>query len=216
MKPTIIAISGKIGSGKDEFAKLFAELSFNGVERHCFADKVRDVVELIVGKKMSLLHEAGNPFHNPIYNYSQEEKNLYLPMWNKTIGQCLQLVGTDVFRERFDKDTWVKALFSTTGKSCIENGRCLIIPDCRFPNEADTVIDMGGIVIRMEGDPKGVRLKSTRDLNHESETALDGYTKFTEIIHNDIVDINILRSKIINIMDSYDILKKSSIGTDLI
>jgi hypothetical protein len=203
MKSKIIAISGKIGSGKDEFAKILAELSNIPIERHAFADKVRDVTELIVGQKMSLVFKPGEPFYNPVFNYTQDEKNIFLPMWNKTIGECLQLIGTDVFRNNFDKNTWIKSLFSTTGKNCLENNRLLVIPDCRFPNEADSVVEQGGIVIRMEGDPKSIRANSTRNLNHESETALDNYSNFTKIIYNDIPDINVLKTIVKDVLNQH-------------
>lgn len=203
MKTKIISVSGHIGSGKDEFAKLLAELSSVPVERHAWADKVRDVTEMLTGYEMSILHPAGKPFYNTIYNYTQDEKNIYLPLWGKTIGECLQLIGTDVFRNGFDTDTWIKALFSTVGISCLEKGHLIIIPDTRFPNEADAILEKGGIVIRLEGDPLDVRKNSKRDLNHASETSLDNYTKFTKIIRNDIPDINIFREKVKEILNEF-------------
>jgi hypothetical protein len=195
-KIQIIGVSGHIGSGKDAFAEILATISNVPVERHAFADKVRDVTELMVGYKMSLTHPSGYPFYNDVYNYTQDGKNVYLPLWNKTIGQCLQLIGTELFRDNFDSDTWVKALFSTTGKKCVENGHILIIPDVRFPNEADAILERGGIVIRLEGDPLGIRKKSKRDLNHISETALDSYKKFTKIIKNEIPDIELFKKEV--------------------
>jgi len=202
-KKKILGISGHLGSGKDLFAEMLAMISKVPVERHAFADKVRDVTELITGQKMKKIHEAGKPFYNPIYNYTQEDKNIYLPMWNKTIGQCLQLIGTDVFRNNFDEDTWVKTLFSTVGKDCIERGNLLVVTDLRFPNEASAILERGGIVIRMEGDPMDIRKNTTRDLNHPSETSLDNYDKFTKIIYNDVPGIEILQPKVQQVFDDF-------------
>jgi hypothetical protein len=42
----------------------------------------------------------------------------------------------------------------------------------------------------------GVRANSKRDLNHPSETALNDYTNFTEIIDNDIADVSIFQEKV--------------------
>jgi len=205
MKSRIIAISGKIGSGKDEVAKLIAEKSKIQVERRSFADKIKEITESLTGIKMKIFHEKGNPFYNAVYNYTQEDKNIYLKNWNKTIGQILQQLGTDVFRNNFNKDIWINSLFDTTGKECLENGRILVIPDCRFPNEANAVLDKGGIVIRMVGDPMNIRSNSTRDLIHESEIALDEYDKFTETIHNDVPDIEVLRKKIFEVLEKHQI-----------
>ena len=202
MKTKIVAISGHIGSGKDEFAKIMAELSVIGVERHAFADKVRDITELLTGYKMKLINKAGEPFINNVYNYTQEDKNVFLPIWNKTIGQCLQQIGTEVFRYNFDPDTWVKALIGTANR-CADDGYIFVCPDCRFPNEADAILEMGGIVIRLEGDPLNIRKNSTRDLNHPSETALDNYTRFTKTIRNVIPDINIFRIQVNEIIREY-------------
>jgi hypothetical protein len=203
MKTKLIAVHGAIGSGKDFFSELLAEMINIPVERHAFADKVRDVTELLVGYKMKCTHMAGKPFYNAVYNYTQDEKNIYLPLWDKTIGGCLQLIGTEVFRNNFDSNTWVKALFSTTGKECLDNGHILVIPDCRFPNEADAVLERGGIVLKLEGDPMDVRKNSKRDLNHLSETALNDYTKFTKIIKNEIPDVNLLKVEVQKVIDEF-------------
>lgn len=53
-----------------------------------------------------------------------------------------------------------------------------IITDVRFPNEADAIRERGGFVIRIEND----RVESID--THESETALDDYEHFDEIIYN--------------------------------
>jgi len=181
---------------KDTFSEFFAEISKIPVERHAFADKLRNVTEMITGHEMAMTHAARHPFYNAVYNYTQEDKNFFLPLWEKTVGECMQSIGTDSLRNHFDAEIWVKALFATTGKECLERGNILIIPDVRFPNEADIILDKGGIVIRLEGDPLDVRKNSKRDVNHISETALDNYARFTEVIQNDVFGLDIFRKKI--------------------
>ncbi len=124
-------------------------------------------------------------------------------MWNKTIGECLQTIGTELFRDRFDSDTWVKSLLYATAPGCIEKNHIMLIPDVRFPNEADAILERGGIVVRLEGDPLGIRKKSKRDLNHISETALDNYTKFTKLIKNEIPDIELFKKEVQSIYDEF-------------
>ena len=53
-----------------------------------------------------------------------------------------------------------------------------VISDVRFLNEAESIRKRGGILIRLEGDPTGIRAKDTRDPNHESEIQLDDYEHF--------------------------------------
>jgi hypothetical protein len=190
----VIGISGKIGSGKDIFAERFALKSPILVQKHAFADKVREIIELLTGEKMTRVYEKNKPFFNEVYSYTQEQKNIYLSAWNKTIGECLQLIGTDLFRDHFDPDTWVKTLFETIIPEVKSLNQIPLITDVRFPNEADEILSRGGIVVRLFGDPVDIRKNSKRDLNHISETALDNYDKFTyvfESINFKILDENI-------------------------
>lgn len=39
-------------------------------------------------------------------------------------------------------------------------------------------------MIRLEGDPAQVRANDARDLNHISETDLDQYNEWTEVVQN--------------------------------
>ena len=184
-KIRIIGVSGKIGSGKDTFAELLAKQLPNRVERCALADNLRLITEIITWVKMTLTHKKGQPFYNEVYNYTQEQKNIYLPQYNKTIGESLQKIGTELFRDTFDKDIWVKSLFNDELYKKLEDGRIIVIPDVRFVNEADYILSQGGYLIRLEGDPLKVRENSTRDLNHISEINLDGYQGFTKVIYND-------------------------------
>lgn len=84
-----------------------------------------------------------------------------------TVRQAMQLVGTDLFRDKFHPDTWVNALFSNYkklrnlcknhNKQIKEWGLCekehtypnWIITDLRFENEAQAIKDRGGVLIRV-------------------------------------------------------------------
>ena len=194
MKKNIIGISGKIGSGKDTFGELLAAQLDGRVERYALADKLRLITEIVSGIRMTTTHEVGKPFCNEIRNYTQDQKNIIIKQFDKTIGETLQLVGTELFRNNYDNDIWVKSLFNEELYDKLDNGKIIIIPDVRFVNEADYILKEGGYLIRLQGDPMDVRENSLRDLNHISETNLDDYTKFDKIIYNDKRDINILKS----------------------
>jgi len=183
--------------GKDTFAELLAEQLEGKVERHALADKLRLITEIVSGVKMSTTHKINKPFCNEICNYTQDQKNIVIKQFNKTIGETLQLVGTDLFRDNYDTDIWVKSFFSEELYEKLNNGKIIVVPDVRFVNEADYIIQEGGYLIRLEGDPIGVRENSLRDLNHISETDLDDYTNFSKIIYNDKKDIESLK-KVVN------------------
>ena len=186
--------------GKDTFAELLAEQLVGKVERHALADKLRLITEIVSGVKMTTTHEINKPFCNEIRNYTQDQKNIVIKQFNKTIGETLQLVGTDLFRDNYDTDIWVKSFFNEELDEKLNNGKIIVVPDVRFINEADYIIQEGGYLIRLEGDPMSVRENSLRDLKHISETNLDNYTKFDKVIYNDKKDINILKVIVNNLI----------------
>ena len=164
----IIGISGKIGSGKTTFSNLLAEnLQKNYKVRFInFADKLKEICFILTGHR----------------GLTQEDKQVFLPDWNKTVGQILQQLGTEVMRDNFDSDVWVKSTLSEIKRD--EETDIFIIGDCRFENEANAIKNSGGILFRINGDPANIRKNSTRDLNHASETSLDNYDKFDYIMEN--------------------------------
>jgi len=97
----------------------------------------------------------------------------------------LQHIG--VGRRQTDPDIWVRTVAwqlqewqdDATGVQMI------IIPDLRFPNEADWIKRHGGLVLDVRRyRPDGTRMIATdRDPAHVSETALDGYA-FDGIVDN--------------------------------
>jgi len=138
-------------------------------EEKFFAYNVKAIASIISGLPMDEM-------------ISQDGKNRELPLYDGiTVGRLQQIIGTDLFRQHFDDMVWVKSLFASYNK-IIHNW---IISDVRFKNEADYVKSMGGILVRLEGDPTGVRARSTRDMSHPSEIDLDYYENFDIIVHTE-------------------------------
>lgn len=111
---------------------------------------------------------------DPKHFEREEFKDSYIPCQygNYTWREILQIVGTNLFRNQFHQDFWVNSTLDN-----YDTKQKWIISDVRFPNEADAIISLGGVVLRVE---RGVY---NRDL-HESETALDKYPKFFQTIDN--------------------------------
>lgn len=162
----VIGISGKIGSGKDTVAyqiiENFKEKKFKNKK---FAFYVKKIVSMMTGISI-----------NDIFNRDIKEK--YLDDWGMTVGEMFQIFGTDAVRDNLHINAWILTLFANSKN---EN---IVISDVRFKNEADFVKEKGGILIRLEGDPKKLRQHETRNLLHESETDLDDYEGFDIIWKN--------------------------------
>lgn len=177
--PQIIGISGKIGSGKTTLSKYIqSSVILSGCEylyeRKSFAENVRQVTSILTGINIENLR-------------SDTDKNRFIPKYQKSLGEILQNVGTGM-RQTVHPDVWVNSLFSTFDKRVNSQSTpsYWIIDDVRFENEAQKIKEMGGILIRLNGDPANARQNSNRNLTHISETALDNYTGFDFIFDTNI------------------------------
>lgn len=87
--------------------------------------------------------------------------------------KLLQYLGTEVFRAK-DPEVWVRTVYHT---ALDKRPDVLIIPDVRFPNEAEFVKQMGGTlvkVVRMQPDGEVYKDPSRPD-THPSESSLNDY-----------------------------------------
>lgn len=158
MSNLIIGIGYKARTGKDTAAEYLTE--HYHFERVGFADALKRGV-----KGMFTLT------HNQIWG---DEKLVEDPYWGKTPVQLLQEIGTDVMRDHYDADIWVKAAFKMVEKihnGKMSNGPHVVIPDVRFPNEAKAIKEAGGYLVRIDR-PEEDRGDTGRDPNHPSEVAL--------------------------------------------
>lgn len=171
----VIAISGKIGSGKDTLADILEEeignferndprwaglLLEKPTKRDGFAYPLKEMVYCLTGCKA----------------FTQEEKLVFLPQFQCTVGVLLQKIGEGL-RNTVGEDIWVNSFKSRMeGRS---KNTTTIITDLRYRSELKGLKEIeetsNVITVRLEGDPGKVRENSDRDLNHKSETDLDLY-----------------------------------------
>jgi hypothetical protein len=95
-----------------------------------------------------------------------------------TAREFMQFLGTDIMRRMYEP-IWTK--------NCIkriysDNPEIAIIADCRFPNEADAIIQEDGLIIRLT--------RNIYECDHKSETALDSYSGFSSVLDNKNLSIN--------------------------
>lgn len=195
LKVRLIGLSGKLGSGKSSAAKILMRLCPGFVER-AFAHRLKEIVAVMTQTSVE-------------FCYTEDGKNTVAPAFGKTIGELQQGVGI-IFRETYGADIWIKCLFAdydrlmamsktstdTPGQQKPSDRPLWIVSDVRFPNEVKAIKDRGGIVVRIEGDPMGVRARSKRDLKHISETALDTFTDWDVVIDNSVANMEQFEYKI--------------------
>ena len=112
---------------------------------------------------------------------------------NSTLREVLQIVGTELLREGFNKNVHVASTMAN-----IKDKDNVIITDLRFPNEMEAVKKKGGITIR-------VNRPGLTKSNHLSETSLDSAEFDYEIDNNGT--ISDLVDKIRNILIENNLIK---------
>lgn len=175
----ILAFSGRKQSGKSTAAEyvestikqLNLSLSY---KTYSFADPLKkDICMGILGLS-----------YQQCYG-SDEDKNTITDLkWDGeqlTARRAMEVIGTDIFRKLFH-DVWVRATMLKINR---EQPDIAIIPDCRFPNEVDAIIQQDGHVIRLARDPFGA--------TSNSESALDqnkyDWTNFSSVVDNQNITI---------------------------
>ncbi|GAB2943748.1 hypothetical protein GCM10027048_05580 [Hymenobacter coalescens] len=162
----LIGLAGKRGSGKDTVARLIQELQpARAWQVRSFGDAIKGVCAVLSG-------ESTAPY------YTQPGKAELLPTYGLTRGALLQQVGAALRAWR--APVWIEALLAN-----LPADAPVVVADLRFPDEADALRARGGVVWRVEGDPRRQRGDGTRDDNHPSETALDAYPHYDAVLRND-------------------------------
>lgn len=179
----IIGICGLIGSGKGTVADILIEQ--HGFVKVSWADSLKDAVSVIFGWDRALLE--GDTVE------SREWREQIDPWWAERLGMpnltprhVLQVWGTEVGRDAFHNDIWVASLQNKVR----DPSKNYVIPDTRFPNEVDSVRNMGGEIWRVKrgSDPRWFGRYVRRGLPphsiHPSEWQW-ARSEFDQVIEND-------------------------------
>lgn len=148
--PKLIGIVGLIGSGKDTVASRLNSTMRYQVDS--FANNLKSAVSVIFNWSFKDL--AGTTPESREWRETVQEwwaNRLGIP--NLTPRWVLQNIGTNVMRKHFSDDIWIASLEQKISKSSNK----IVISDCRFPNEIQSIHNMGGVVIRVKrNDPDWV------------------------------------------------------------
>lgn len=154
----VICISAKAQHGKDTAAQLLKEY-LESIERRVLIIHYADLLKFIC---MKFFGWDGN----------KDEAG-------RTI---LQHVGTDTVR-RLEPDYWVNFVINFL-KLFSNDWDYVLIPDCRFPNEAERMIANFDTKVLRIFRPDFDNGLSAEQQAHPSETSMDSYP-FDSIIYND-------------------------------
>ena len=187
----IIGICGFIGSGKDTVADYL--VNFHEFRRESFASTLKDAVSAVFGWDRTLLEGRTKE--------AREWREQVDPWWAERLAMptltprwVLQYWGTEVCRRAFHDDIWIASLENKL-RTSKDN---VVISDCRFPNEIQSIRDAGGKIVWVQrgelpdwydtaieanlGHNYAVQDLKMRKI-HASETAWVG-TNFDTIIDN--------------------------------
>jgi hypothetical protein len=137
----IIGICGRMGSGKNAASEyLHQQYNFQYLS---FADSLKYAISNIFGWDFELLQGR-----TPESRKWREEVDIWwsnrLNIPNLTPRWILQQWGTEVGRNSFHQDIWLASLERKLINLANQN---IVIDDCRFVNEIETIKNQGGIVI---------------------------------------------------------------------
>jgi hypothetical protein len=165
VKPLLIGLSGKAGSGKSTAAEyLEATYDYN---RFAFSDTLKAVVGLAFGFSEDQLHGA--------FKETPDRRFGKSPRW------CLQYLGTEILRSVWP-EIWIWHLDHSILEFLLNNGlRPIVVTDVRFRNEAEALKRMGAVLVRLERAEAGAQNGISE---HVSETDLDGWEGFDCLIVN--------------------------------
>lgn len=153
---TVVGLTGYAQTGKDTVGQIL--MGHRGYTRFSFADNVREAV-------YRLNPMIPDPWTNPL-DIEPGAAAVPLRYWVDNVGwekakvgspevrRLLQVMGTEIGREMFGYDSWIKM----TGRQVqehTEHGGRVVFTDVRFQNEADYIRSAGGIVVRVEREGTG-------------------------------------------------------------
>ena len=157
-KMRLIGIAGKARSGKDTAASYLLNKLGDDWSTASFADPMKEMLNAIG------------------VDTSDEAKDLPSNQYGVSTRHMLQTLGTEWGRNLIADDFWLTVFREMNA------GRCLIVPDVRFENEAD-LIRKHGFLIHMEGrgGVEGSHISEQRIYFHDDDIFVDNRGSLSEL-----------------------------------
>lgn len=161
--PFIIGIAGEAGVGKDTAAAFICEAT--GYERYALSSPIKRLLNARFG-----------------WNDDNWESRAWKEGANAggfSPREWAQWLGTDVGRETFGERCWVKLMEAAYYAARVG----LVVPDVRFQNEVDEIVQLGGRVLLLRRKAASPLRGDSR--YHPSEAGVARLTGIDETLDND-------------------------------
>lgn len=170
-KTLLVGIVGKGNAGKTTTANI---LSGNFTEV-IFAEPVKRITSIIYGFDYDML--LGDTPDKRVLRETLRDS-----IWNHTPRQGMQKIGTDVMRNNFDKEVWIKIAMRKIN-ALRDVGKNVIITDCRFENEIEFIRSQGGIILVIYENEEDLKPDPNAEHLHESERSFQSAIKPTDFYY---------------------------------
>lgn len=201
--PRIIAFTGKKGVGKSYLAQLTDQIFYKEkweipnfqpkssevlIEQYAFADPIKTFLHEALGINKEHLYGNDKDKNSPTeYEWSKMpqwiRKEFGSPQGKITCREAMQIFGTQLMREIWGQDVWVKSMLRRIAKT---DATWILVTDCRYQDEIDAIKNIGGKVWKIEGPQRGDDFAKID--NHSSEKVMDFTTNFDYVIENELSD----------------------------
>lgn len=138
----LIGLLGRISSGKGTVADELVDKY--GFRQDSYASTLKDITAVLFNWDRAML-SGDTPESRDAREEVDEWWSEKLGIPNFTPRLALQLIGTDVFRNNFHQDIWVLSVMAR-----YRGDENVVISDCRFPNEVQTIRQVGGRIIQVD------------------------------------------------------------------
>ena len=152
--PRIVGLCGRKGSGKDTAA---AVLTSRGYENVKFAGGLKTMLRALLAYQGYGVWEIDEMIEGTL----KEEATISLA--GKDPRYAMQTLGSEWGRTLMGEDFWVQ-----TAISRMKSLDRVVVTDVRFPNEADAIRELGGIIVGVTAD-----WIKPQEGEHESEAKID-------------------------------------------
>ena len=222
----VLAVSGHMGSGKDSTAISVMEKLEREFTHLPFAFKLKEEAQEIIDFLWAADERSKAGVQLAAYQNAPQSKCEHMVelLWEDVKSglvksaydrvpsnrAALQYWGTPVRREH-DTNYWVKpSVAASLHAVALDQPKFVIVTDARFPNEADAIRDMGGVVVRLDVSreeqlrrlyERDKQLPSNEALEHVSETALDDYSDFDLRVRTDRLSLATVTELIIDYVE---------------
>lgn len=134
--PKIIGLTGPTGAGKSMVAKILAN-----THGYRIAPMAGPLKQMLI---------AGGLSHEDVYGEYKERPSDILG--GQTPRHAMQTLGTEWGRDLIHPNIWVnmwRAAYDKLGGGVPRSIQPIVADDVRFENEADLILDLGGIVVEV-------------------------------------------------------------------